>query len=149
MATPEFQHYVRIAQVDCPGQKALVISLQKIKGIGDSFANAICQATGMDKQQKTGTLTKEQVEKLTNFIQNPDLPKWLYNRRKDYESGDDKHLLTGTLGYVKDNDLKRLKKIKSYRGMRHQRKLPVRGQRTKSNFRRSKGNVVAVRKKAK
>ena len=69
------------------------------------------------------------------------------NRRRDYDTGEDKHLLIGTLQFSKDNDIKRLKKIKALRGMRHQKGLPVRGQRTKSNFRRNKGKVIGVKKK--
>ena len=71
----------------------------------------------------------------------------MVNHRKEYESGEDKHLITGTLNFTKDNDLKRLKKIKCLRGARHQKGLPVRGQRTRSNFRKSKGKVVGVKKK--
>ena len=71
----------------------------------------------------------------------------MINRKNDYETGEDKHLLAGTLNFVQDNDLKRLKKIKTLRGIRHQRKLPVRGQRTRSNFRKGKGKVVGVKKK--
>jgi len=71
----------------------------------------------------------------------------MLNRRKDYETGEDKHLLSSDLAFTKDNDIKMLKKIKSYKGMRHAFGLPVRGQRTRSNFRRNKGKVTGVQKK--
>lgn len=145
-----FKHIVRIANVDVPGDKQVRIALTKIKGIGVNFADAVCAVTAVDKTQKAGHLAPQDVEKLTAMINNPEqLPTWFYNRQKDYDTGSNKHLHTGTLNFTQDNDLKRLKKIKTLRGMRHQRKLPVRGQRTRSNFRRSKGKVVGVKKKNK
>ena len=147
---PKFRHIVRVANVDIPGEKKLSISLLKIKGVGTNFSSVACTLAGLDKDMKTGNLTDPQVVKLTEVITKPienGLPVWMVNRRKDFETGEDQHLLSGTLGFVKENDLKRLKKTKTLRGMRHQRKLPVRGQRTRSNFRRHKGKVVGVKKK--
>ena len=95
-------------------------------------------------------MTDAQIESLNKVARDPlaaGVPVWMANRRGDYETGEDKHLVTGTLNFTQENDLKRLKKIKTLRGMRHQRRLPVRGQRTRSNFRRSKGKVVGVKKK--
>ncbi len=147
-----FKHIVRIANVDVPGEKAIRIALTKIKGIGTNFADAVCTMASVPRATKAGVLSQTQVSKLTEIITNPlqaGIPEWMLNRRRDYESGEDKHLLTGTLGFVQENDLKRLKKTKTVRGLRHQKKLPVRGQRTRSNFRRSKGKVVGVAKKGK
>ena len=145
-----YKHIVRIANVDVPGDKPVRISLTKIKGVGINFADVACTLAGIEKQTKTGTLSDEQIAKLNDVVNNPSesgFPDWMLNRRKDYETGEHKHILTGTLNFVKDNDLKRLKKIKTLRGMRHQKGLPVRGQRTRSNFRKSKGKVVGVKKK--
>jgi len=72
----------------------------------------------------------------------------MLNRRKDYEDGTDKHIILGDLKFTKDNDIKRMKKIKSNKGYRHAWGLPVRGQRTKSNFRKNKGKVTGVKKKS-
>jgi small subunit ribosomal protein S13 len=147
-----FKHIVRIANVDVPGGKPVRIAMKKIKGIGLNIADTLCVIAGINKQTKAGNLNEGEVKKLNETIKNinsSSLPKWMLNRRKDYESGDDKHVLTGDLVYAKDNDLKRLKKIKAYRGVRHSKGLPVRGQRTRSNFRKSKGKVVGVRKKTK
>lgn len=145
----KFRHIVRIANVDLPGEKVIRFALTKIKGVGVNFADAVCIAAGVDKTLKTGNLNDADVQKLTETLNNPEnVPTWLYNRKKDYESGEDKHILSGTLNFVQDNDLKRLKKIKTLRGIRHQKGLPVRGQRTRSNFRKSKGKVVGVKKKA-
>jgi small subunit ribosomal protein S13 len=72
----------------------------------------------------------------------------MLNRQKDYESGENMHLLGPTIKFVQDNDVRRLKKIKAYKGMRHAAGLPVRGQRTRSNFRKNKGKTVGVIKSA-
>jgi small subunit ribosomal protein S13 len=146
------KHIIRVANVDLPGNKHLKVALRKIKGVGFNFAKMICNLVKIDHYKLAGALSNEEVEKLNNAIKDPQgvkVPVWALNRRKDYETGNDAHMITGTLGFTKENDLKRLKKIKSYRGLRHQKKLPVRGQRTKSNFRRSKGRVVGVKKKGK
>ena len=146
----DFRHIVRIANVDIPGGKQLKIALTKIKGIGTNLAQVACVLAKIDPAKKTGNLEDSEISALNDVINNPNkagMPEWMFNRRKDKETGETKHLLTGTLNFVQDNDIKRLKKVKSLRGMRHQKKLPVRGQRTKSNFRRSKGKVVGVKKK--
>jgi len=147
-----FRHIVRVVNVDIPGEKPVSISLTKIKGMGTNFARVICKLAGIDAYKKTGYLEDSEIEKLNEVSKDPikaGVPKWMFNRKKDYETGEDKHLLTATLSFTQDNDLKRLKKTKTLRGMRHQKKLPVRGQRTRSNFRRSKGKVVGVKRKGK
>ena len=72
------------------------------------------------------------------------LPAWMLNRRKDYESGEDKHVINAELKLSREFDIKRLQLIKSYRGLRHAWGLPVRGQKTRSNFR--KGSAIGVKK---
>lgn len=145
-----FKHLVRIANVDLPGEKQIRWGLTKIKGVGINFADAVCILAGVPKMTKTGTLSDEQIAKInyvfTDFNKSG-MPTWMFNRRKDYDGGDDKHLITGNLLFARDNDIKLMKKIRSYKGMRHTKGLPVRGQRTRSNFRRSKGKVVGVVKK--
>jgi small subunit ribosomal protein S13 len=145
-----FKHIIRIANVDLPGQKKVSFALTNIKGIGINFAEAVCFAAKVDKLKKAGVLSPEEVERLNAVLLNPakmGIPTWMFNRKKDYETGEHKHLLTGSLQFTQENDLKRLKKIKTYRGVRHIKGLPVRGQRTRSNFRHSKGKVVGVAKK--
>ena len=146
-----YKHIVRIANVDVPGGKQVKVALTKIKGIGAILADIICKLSKVDRNKKAGHLTDEEVVSLNKVANAPiehGIPEWMGNRRKDYDSGEDKHLITGTLNFTKENDLKRLKKIKCLRGARHQKGLPVRGQRTRSNFRKSKGKVVGVKKKA-
>lgn len=70
------------------------------------------------------------------------------NRRKDVESGEEKHLTGTDLDLRKDFDIKKLKKIKSYRGLRHTAGLPTRGQRTKAHFRSNRKKGSGIKKKA-
>jgi len=83
-------------------------------------------------------------------MKSPELPVFLKNRRNDFDSGEDVHMSGVDLKLRTEFDLKRLKKIKSYKGVRHAHNLPVRGQRTKGNFRRNrKPSVAAAKKKLK
>ncbi len=150
MAHEEFKHLVRIANTDLDGNKKIADAMRKIKGINFAFSNMICKLVGVDKAKKTGNLLDSEIKKLDEAVRRPEgfgAPSWMLNRRRDYETGKDKHLLSSDLALTKDNDIKMLKKIKSYRGMRHAFGLPVRGQRTRSNFRRNKGKVTGVQKK--
>lgn len=140
---------VRILSKDIEGNTSLYPSLTKIKGISWSFANAVCQKLGISKTKKVGELTPEEIKKIEAFVKNPDLPNYLINRRNDLETGEDKHLQGTDLELRKDFDVKRLKQIKSYRGFRHMTGLPMRGQRTKSNFRRNRSKGSGIKKKVK
>ena len=146
-----FKHLVRIVNTDLDGNKNLAVALKKIKGVGFMFANAVCTLANIEQTKKTGHLTDEETKKLDEIIKNPskyNIPLWLFNRRKSPEDNSDKHLLTTDLDFTTDNDIKMMKKIKSFRGMRHAYDLPVRGQKTKSNFRKSKGKVMGVKRKS-
>jgi small subunit ribosomal protein S13 len=145
-----YKHIVRVVDVDLPGNKPIKVALTGIKGIGVNFADSVCKIAHIDGNAKAGSLNDEQLNKLNDIVGTPSkygFPKWMYNHRRDFDTGEDKHMLTGTLTFTVDNDLKRLKKIKSRKGLRHQAGLPVRGQRTKAHFRKHKGKVVGVAKK--
>ncbi|MFW5852830.1 MAG: 30S ribosomal protein S13 [Nanoarchaeota archaeon] len=145
-----YRHLVRVSSTDIDGAKTVLYALTKIKGVSIMLSNALLSVSGIPKDKKAGTLTEEDVSKLNDIIKNPlkhNIPEWLLNRRKDYETGENVHLVSAELDFTKDNDIKRLKKIKSNRGLRHAWKLPLRGQRTQSNFRRSKGKVTGVKRK--
>jgi len=146
-----FKHILRIANTDLDGNKPILGALRKIKGVGFMFSNIICVLTSIDEKKKTGDMTDEEVKKIQDILKDPskfNCPGWMLNRRKDYGDGQNKHLLSEDLVFFNDNDKKRLKKIKSYKGVRHISNLPARGQKTKSNFRRNKGKVhLGVKKK--
>ncbi|MBS3145385.1 30S ribosomal protein S13 [Candidatus Woesearchaeota archaeon] len=138
---------IRIGNSDLDGSKEIQHALRKIKGIGFMMANAVCFSAGVENRKKAGELSAEEITKIEEVIKDPKgIPVWMYNRRKDYDQGIDKHLFTTNLNFAKEFDVKRLQKIKSYRGLRHAWGLPVRGQRTRSNFRR--GTSVGVVKKS-
>ncbi len=149
----DFRHIVRIVNTDLKGEKKVLMALQKIRGINYMFSNFICFSAKIDPSKITGKLTAEDIAKLEDVIRNPakyNCPHWMMNRRKDYETGQDMHIITMDWDLTIDNDLKRMKKIRSYRGVRHMIGQPVRGQRTKSNFRKNKGklSVGVIKKKA-
>ena len=146
-----FKYFVRIANTDLDGNKPIGNALKKIKGVSFMFSNMICNFAGVDKTLKAGYLKEDDVKKLDEVLKDPlkyNAPSWMLNRRKNYEDGKDTHAVTGNLSFAVENDIKRMKQIRSYRGVRHGVGLPVRGQRTKSNFRKNKGKAsLGVRKK--
>ena len=141
----EIKHFVRIVNTDIPGNKPVISALTKVHGIGINFAQALCNKLSIDANKKAGTLTDVEISSLELLIKNPTIPQWYYNRRKDPETGENHHILTSALKLTKDTDIKKLKKIKTYKGIRHSMGQPVRGQRTRSHFR--KGSAVGVVKK--
>ena len=140
---------VRILSKDIEGKMSLYAGLTKIKGVSWTFANAVCKRLGFDKQKKIGSLTEKEVQTISEFVKNPKTPEHLKNRRKDFETGEDKHLVGSDLELQNEFDIKRLKKIKSYKGFRHMANLPLRGQRTKSNFRKNRAKGSGIKKKNK
>ena len=120
----------RIAGVDIPREKRLVISLTYIYGIGPSISKRICEAVDIDASTRVRDLTEEEVRKIRNYI-------------------DANHKVEGDLRREVAGDIKRKIEIGCYQGIRHRRGLPVRGQRTHTNARTRKGpkKTVAGKKK--
>ncbi|MCX6821853.1 MAG: 30S ribosomal protein S13 [Candidatus Aenigmarchaeota archaeon] len=144
----EIKGIVRIAGTDIKGENQLYSSLIRIKGVGGSLASAVCRIHNFDRRRKVGTLTTSDIKKIEETISNPikfGVPSWMVNRRKDIETGEDRHLVAVDLNFMLEQDIKRMIKIKSYKGIRHMFGLPVRGQRTRSSFRG--GTTVGVVKK--
>ena len=143
------ERLMRILAKDIEGKMTVYAGLAKIKGISWTFSNAMCKKLKIDKKRKIGSLTEEEIKKIEKFVKESDLPTYLLNRRRDFNSGEDKHLVGSDLDLTKEFDIKRLKKIKSYRGLRHATNLPSRGQRTKSNFRKNRRKGSGIKKKKK
>ena len=143
------ERIVRILSKDIEGNVKLYPGLAQIKGISWTISNATCKALNISKDKKIGALTDKEIEEITKFLKNPKLPEYLLNRRNDFESGENKHLIGNDLDLTKEFDMKRLKKIKSYRGLRHMLGLPSRGQKTKSNFRKNRKKGSGIKKKEK
>ena len=111
------------------------------------FANTILNVLKINPDQRIGYLSPEQVNSITNIIKNPsasNFPSWFLNRRKDVETGEDKHLITSDIAFTVRNDVEREKTAGSWRGIRHMFGLKVRGQRTRCTGR--KGGAVGVAK---
>lgn len=144
----EFRHLVRIANTDLQGKQATAYALSKVKGIGLNLSFVICKLSGIDINKKVGDLTDAEIAKLNSMVKEPHkqkIPNWMLNRRKDLETGEDLHLIGNDMVFVQQNDIKLMRKLKNYRGVRHALKLPVRGQKTRSNFRPNKGKVTGVK----
>ncbi|HEY4557316.1 MAG TPA: 30S ribosomal protein S13 [Enteractinococcus sp.] len=120
----------RLAGVDIPREKRVVIALTYIYGVGNSRAQEILEATGVDANTRVKDLTDDEMVKLRDYIEG--------NLRVE-----------GDLRREVAADIRRKVEIGSYQGLRHRRGLPVRGQRTKNNARTRKGpkKTVAGRKK--
>jgi small subunit ribosomal protein S13 len=123
----------RLLGVDIPAKKKIAYSLRYIYGIGPARADQVVAEAGLAPDQRAETLTEEQLNKILHVITEH---KWVVE-------GDLRRELTG--------NLKRLQAIGCYRGIRHRRSLPVRGQRTQTNARTRKGprRTVGVTKAAK
>jgi small subunit ribosomal protein S13 len=115
----------RIAGVNLPNQKRLEIALTYIYGIGQPTAHEICVALGLSPDTKIRDLTDAEVTKLQRYI-------------------DEQYQVEGDLRRERQQAIKRLTEIGSYRGLRHRRGLPVNGQRTKTNARTRKGPKKTV-----
>ncbi len=133
---------IRILATDIPAHMKLYPGLTRIKGVSWSFSNALCQVLKMDKNKKVSELSESDIQKIAEFIKNPKVPEWLLNRRKDMETGTNKHLATSDLDLQRDLDIRTMKKMRCYKGVRHSQGQPVRGQRTRGHFR--KGKAVGV-----
>ena len=137
----EIKYLVRIANTDIEGKKQLLYGLTKIKGVSNMLSNCVCSLAKIDTTKKIGILNNKEIEKINQILESPvesGVPLWMLNRRRDPETNEPIHLNGPNLKFVQGNDIKQMRKIKSYKGVRHSRGLPVRGQRTKSNFRKSK-----------
>jgi len=144
-----FSQVVRIANTDISGEETLVYGLSRIKGIGYITALAIARKLGLDPTVRVGYLSAEalkRVEDAVNDLTKLGLPSWLYNRRKDYETGQDRHLVGAELIFAARRDIEREIKIGSWRGVRHKLGYKVRGQRTHTTGRT--GMTVGVSKAA-
>lgn len=147
MSTTEYKHILRIAGKDIEGSKKIIIALSQIKGLGYNVSQVILQSLNINSGMRIGFLTEKEVSDIEAVIKNPSLigiPNWYLNRRKDSDTGSDKHLLTSDLDFTISNDIEREKTVYSWRGYRHMFGLRVRGQCTRTTGR--KGGAVGVKK---
>lgn len=140
----DFKHIVRILDADLDGNRTVLHALCGIKGIGWRVARVLVASTRVDPNQRMGNLSDDDIEQLKSAITGVEkrLPQWMLNRRKDILTGEDKHIMGADQVLQLREDVNLLRKIRSYRGIRHERGLKARGQRTRSTGRR--GLVVGV-----
>jgi small subunit ribosomal protein S13 len=110
----------RILGVDIPNDKRTIISLRYIYGIGPYLANQLCERTGIDPDKRARDLTEDELAKLASLL-------------------DNEYVVEGQLRRQVQQAIARLRDIGCYRGLRHRKGLPVRGQRTRTNARTRKG----------
>lgn len=115
----------RISGVNLPLNKQVYIALQYIYGIGDHYADKICKDLNIERSKRVNNLSDEEVLKIRELI-------------------DAKYIVEGDLRRELSLNIKRLRDLGTYRGVRHRKKLPVRGQRTSSNARTRKGKAIAI-----
>ncbi len=115
----------RIAGVNIPQNKLVQVGLTYIYGIGGKFSHEICKALDIPKSKRVNELTDDQILKIREYI-------------------DQKFTVEGDLRRENSLFIKRLIDLASYRGSRHRKKLPVRGQRTRCNARTRKGKAIAI-----
>ena len=120
----------RLAGVNVPSSKRLVIALTYILGIGKKYANDICSTVSIDKNKRVSNLTEDEIIKIRECI-------------------DKSYVVEGDLRRSVSNNIKRLTDLGCYRGLRHRNKLPVRGQRTHTNARTRKGKAIPIAGKKK
>jgi len=143
-----FRHIVRIAGTDLDGSKELGIGLMEIRGVGLNLAKAVAQAVGLGFDARIGELNDDQIRRLESALEDlgsQRIPNWMLNRQKDLETGRDLHLIGSDLLLTVKSDVDRMKRIRSWKGVRHSLGLKVRGQRTKTTGRT--GKSIGVRKK--
>ena len=120
----------RISGVNIPTGKKIHIALTYIFGIGPKIANDLCDQASIDKTKRVNQLNDDELNKIREIIEQ-------------------KHVVEGDLRRKVSMDIKRLNDLGCYRGLRHRKKLPVRGQRTHTNARTRKGKAVAIAGKKK
>ena len=115
----------RIAGVNIPQNKLVQVGLTYIYGIGDKFSMQICDSLEIPKSKRVNELTDDQILKIREYI-------------------DKNFIVEGDLRRENSLSIKRLVDLATYRGSRHRKKLPVRGQRTRCNARTRKGKAIAI-----
>jgi small subunit ribosomal protein S13 len=148
MSSQEFRHIVRILGSDSAGTLKVSYAVTSIKGVSLSLSNAILKKAGVNPDLRAGFLTEAEIAKIEEIVKEPskfNIPIWLFNRRKDTETGKDMHLISADLVLRTKTDIDEAKNIRSWRGYRHAYGLKVRGQRTKTTGR--SGKSLGVKKK--
>ena len=144
----EYRYIVRIMGTDVQGTLKTSYAVAQVKGVSSSLSNAVLKKAGVNPDVRVGLITESDVEKIEDVIRDParyGIPAWMFNRRKDTDTGKDEHVLSADLAFKIKTDIDGAKEIRSWRGYRHAYSLKVRGQRTKTTGRQ--GKSLGVKKK--
>jgi small subunit ribosomal protein S13 len=148
MSSQEYRYILRIMGTDVQGTLKTSYAVAQIKGVSAALSNAILRKAGVNPDLRVGFITESDISKIEDVIKDPvkyGIPSWMFNRRKDSESGKDSHVLSADLAFKIKTDIDGAKEIRSWRGYRHAYSLKVRGQRTKTTGRA--GKALGVKKK--
>jgi small subunit ribosomal protein S13 len=145
---PNFKYIVRLASTDLDGWRPVMYALSDVKGIGVRTGALVADQVGVARQQRIGNLKDDEIAKLNDALGQlaTSAPPWMLNRQYDWETGEDRHVFGPDWQIEVRNDINRMKKIRSYKGVRHEAGKKVRGQRSKSNGR--KGLALGVQRGA-
>ncbi|MFW6003149.1 MAG: 30S ribosomal protein S13 [Halanaeroarchaeum sp.] len=149
-ADEDIRYFVRIGQTDLDGTKTVERALDGMDGIGRRAARVIAEAAGVDRTATLGRLDDDVIDDIVESVENfaDHAPEWMANRQNDFYTGETTHLTGNDVELTRNQDVNRMRMIRSYKGIRHERGQKVRGQRTKSTG-RTEGtigvNVEAIR----
>ena len=145
-----FNYIIRMVNTDINGENNIVQGLSQIKGIGRHMATFIADTAGVDRKIKFGNLPEPEIEKIKEVIENIDeyAPPWMLNYQKDIYTGENMHIISTDVAIRLRDDINMMKMIRSYRGVRHELGLKVRGQRSSSNGRKGLALGVSKRREA-
>ena len=143
----DIKYFVRVGTTDLAGTKSVRVALTGIKGVGRHTATVITRMAKVDEYAQLGRVDEASVERLRVAVEQyiTKIPPWMANRPKDVYTGETKHLFGPDVNLTKDEDVNLMRKIRCYRGIRHETGQKVRGQRTKSTGRT--GTTVGVKRK--
>jgi small subunit ribosomal protein S13 len=143
----EIRYFVRVHNIDLDGTKSVQVALTALDGVGRRTARIIAQQAKVDAHARIGTLPDDQVDRIRKAVETygATVPFWLTNRPFDVYTGEARHLFGTDVLTTKEDDINRMRKIRCYRGIRHETGQKVRGQRTKSTGRT--GATVGVTRK--
>jgi small subunit ribosomal protein S13 len=141
-AHDDLRYFVRIGKTDLDALQSAERALTGMDGIGRRTARTIADRVGVDRHETFGRLDDDTIDAIVDTVEalGDEVPPWLTNRPKDYFTGETRHIIGSDLSLTRQQDINRMQKIGSYKGIRHRRGQKVRGQRTKSTG-RTEGTV--------
>ena len=148
MSEKDYRHIVRLGGRDIDGQENLLQGLSRVKGVGLRLSKALLTFLQLDPLGRLGYLSDADIERIEETLKDPTaagLPDWYVNRPRDRMTGKMLHLTGPDLDFAHRSDIERLRRIKSWRGIRHSMGLKVRGQHTRTTGRT--GMSVGVSRK--